>query len=398
MIQKSELLNSLNKIQTIVDIDSQTLNIDGVIKVQDYISTSLRKLSFKINQYQLPKRAPLLVGFREGNIDLTITFICHADTALALNEDSHFRIDHKLMTISGNGVADNKSGVILGLETISALINENQNLPNIYFVSSSNEEEGSIGCHEIFKKIGQASHLILGLEPALSNGNIISSRNGNRWYNIISKGKMAHSGRMEAANLNPVHDLMQLSQQIINLGDQRNKTKINVTSIKTSTFSSNTIPAFCELKLDVRFPSIEFRNKIDELINYYIYNNEYFCANANEHIIRSVNIDDDCPPIPFKNNSEIFTNIYLRNLLGLENKDFEASHSGGAADINYFSNPDNITIDGLGPRGFNMHSRNEFTLISDVLTRRIALTNTLRFLCQKYTHIQGEENGDCKLL
>ena len=124
---------------------------------------------------------------------------------------------------------------------------------------------------------------------------------------------------------------------------------------------------------------------------------ELYCHIANSQIIRSLKINDDCPPMPLKNNHEIFSSIYLRNLLGLENKEYEVDHSGGAADINYFSNTNNITIDGLGPRGFQMHSPKEYTLISDVLTRRIALTNTIRFLCQKYTHIQGEEHGTDQL-
>jgi len=397
MSQNSELLNSINKIQTIVDIDSQTLNVDGVKKVQTFVKSSLVKLGFSITEHNISERAPLLIGKRKGNIDLTISLISHADTALRPTNATTFKIDKEKMLLLGNGVADNKAGIVLGLEAISALIKENQNIPNIFFICSPNEEEGSLGCHEIFRKLGQESQFVLGLEPALSNGNIITSRNGNRWYTITAKGKMAHSGRMESPNLNPAHDLFTLSNQIINTGDIYQKTKVNITSIRSSTHSANTIPEFCEMKVDVRFPSIDFRDKIEQKINHYIYNTPHSCVIANAEIIRAIQIDDDCPPMALKSNHTIFTNVYLRNLIGLENTEYDTDHSGGAADINYFSTNQNITIDGLGPRGRFMHSSNENTTISDVLTRRIALTNTLRFLCQQYTHLQGEEHGNDEL-
>ena len=110
--------------------------------------------------------------------------------------------------IEGPGIADNKGGVFLLLKGLEIFLKLRPN-PNVTLkiVCSPNEETGSIGFQQKFKKIGLASDLILGFEPSLSCGSIIHSRNGNRWYKVTIKGKAAHSGRAHKGHVNAAHDL-----------------------------------------------------------------------------------------------------------------------------------------------------------------------------------------------
>ena len=87
-------------------------------------------------------------------------------------------------------------------------------------------------------------------------------------------------------------------------------------------------------------------------------------------------------------------NYYLNTISQLENKECLAEHSGGAADINYFSRPGLIYIDGLGPKTKGMHTSNEVMDLKSFYSRQYALTEVLEFLNKEPKFLSGDLN-DC---
>ncbi|WP_394826028.1 hypothetical protein [Pendulispora albinea] len=61
----------------------------------------------------------------------------------------------------------------------------------------------------------------------------------------------------------------------------------------------------------------------------------------------------------------------------IEHAEVRADKSNGAADLNYFSAPNAIVLDGLGARGGKMHTSEEFVHLDSLESRARALRELL---------------------
>jgi glutamate carboxypeptidase len=221
LLKPSETLDHDNAfLKTIVNIDSQSKNVNGVNKVQTIISQVLKKSGFQNLLLDNPSQesGKLLTAFYKGKSKKVYTLICHADTALKLNPKNKFNYDPKRKIATGTGIADNKAGVMIAIRGALDFLRQNPN-PNISIrlVCSPNEELGSPGFQNLLQQFGQSSHTILGFEPALNEKDLIHSRNGNRWYQIKTKGQSFHSGRAPSIHLNAAYELSMKIKKIYDL-------------------------------------------------------------------------------------------------------------------------------------------------------------------------------------
>jgi glutamate carboxypeptidase len=333
--------------------------------VQNLIGEELERLDFSTRYYAHPegKFADLLVGERiHSEYSPWINLIAHADTVLP-----SFNIEMGPHIWKGAGIADNKGGVVTLLQTLWNL--KKSPLPyNLRVVISPNEEAGSPGFHELFGKWGKGAFLNLGFEPALENDELIESRNGNRWYEITLKGTSAHAGRAPKGRVNLLH---RLSQLVLNLettlvDDQR--TKFNVASIETPNKRYNVIPDEVTVKIDARFNSFKGREKFHRALMDEMDLAKASCELTGSEVEVSFHIADDCPPMGLSE-THCFNDL-----------PFPFDHSGGAADINYFSTAENLSLDGWGGRGCQLHSKEEWLDIASIFHRAEVLSNWMRTL------------------
>jgi glutamate carboxypeptidase len=377
---------SLKFLEKIVAIDSQTKNISGVNLVQAQFAEKLLAMGFEC-QFILPsnsdKSGNLLIAEKKGRTSETITFIGHADTVFSPTPEFGFEINYAENEITGPGIGDDKGGVVMALSALERFLSSNDDhYYTILFVSSPNEETGSIGFHDVFKKMGERSKIILGLEPALYNGALISSRNGNRWYDIEIRGRSAHAGRFDEPFVNAAHHAAEFISKAHELNDIPNKIKVNIGSIKSGVDRYNVVCDKVEIKLDARFPTYESRDFLHSSLESYLKNTNIECFYTKEKCTFNYQIVDDCPPLPLIKNEDPLTELYLQEIEAIEKKYYCHEHSGGAADINYFYRPGLIYLDGLGPITIGMHTRNEVMKLDSFFTRGQALENILTRLNQ----------------
>jgi glutamate carboxypeptidase len=368
--------HELEFLEQLVSIDSRSKKIEGVQKVQNLLAQKLEGLGFQLNFYKNPthESAELLVGILPGTLQGQVAFIGHADTVLGPSSGHQYRLSADGSELLGPGVADNKGGLLVALRGIAQFLDYHVLRPTFVFVSSPNEELGSLGFHQQFNAIGASSDCVLGFEPALKTGQVLRGRHGNRWYRINIKGRAFHAGRFGEPSVNAAHELAFKITKLSELNCSKRKIKATVGSLKGGTGHFNVVCGEAEFQLDIRFPSLEIRDELHEKILTILNTPHVHCELTGETCQVSYQIEDDCPPMASSLDIDGLTDLYLQSIERVEGAGTTATFTGGAADINYFSTGHNFCLDGLGPIANGMHTVHESLDINSIFTRSRALS------------------------
>lgn len=368
------LSDDLELLTQLCAIDSKTDNTINVQAVLRLVERKLQDLSFDV-QFVASSEDPnqrLLYAKRSGHKNAPhFAFISHADTVFAASE-----CQIKEGWLWGSGVADNKGGIVCALRTIAQLDDlqsENHIMsPHLHFICSCSEETGSLGFHEFFQQIGSICDYVFGFEPATGAGDFISERNGNRWYEVEIEGIGSHAGRFGEPSLNAAHEAAFKTVQWLSVVDESQKMKLNIGSVVGGDGHFNVVCSKVKLKIDMRFPSQQIRDQLHNHFLKVLHHSYTKCAVTEKPTVSSYEIKDDCPAMAKSKNTKILDQLV--HFIGqVEDRSCRHSHSGGAADINYFSHADNICVDGLGPVAVGMHTKQERVEIQSLATRPYAL-------------------------
>ena len=382
----------LNFLKEIVEQSSETKDVQGVFAVQKIIANRLSLLKGDLQwlEPELPNFAPALLvswGSHHQNTN-GVCFISHADTVYSQKELRPFAINEKDGFIYGGGVADNKGGLLiacLALEKLySAGVLAKIKRP-LYFFSSSCEELGSPAFLKFIHEFSPKLSLLLGMEPALSNGNLIKKRRGNRYYTLKSRGNSVHTGRDFVDAANPLGGIVELYKILEELRIKHPRIGISLNGIRSNSFKFNMSPEVIEANLDTRFEKqneIEaFHQDFTSLLEKVV----FYSPNKKNSGKVTFEIVDDCPA--FDTSHAAVSDIEVSRIC-----EFYSKHEGanlqmgdglGASDCCYFYREGLKIVDGLGPRGGKIHSPDEFIEIKSLDSRSSALADYLSWLLLK---------------
>lgn len=373
--KRLDLITRANSwIAELSQFDTQTQNRDEIESAQKFLGSHLTTQGYLVQfeQGECSEYGPLLIASK-GRGSKTITLLGHVDTVLSPDPlNTKIQGDHLI----GPGIADNKGGVALILSTLEYLPESIFENLTIKVVISPSEEMGSPGLHHIFKRVALNSDIVLGFEPALSDGSIIRSRNGNRWYELQVIGEGGHSGRQGRNALNAIHEFSHIAKELHQYHLDNENISINVNSVQSVNDSFNVICDELKAKIDMRFSCFEGRENLHEKFQ------ELLEADHVKNLgigkcTKSFKVHDDCPPMASSAENKWLIDLYNSHLKLLEGKPAPATHSKGAADINYFSTPYNICLDGLGPIGGNLHRKDEYINLDSLWSRSLALVGMI---------------------
>lgn len=370
-------------LEQITSISSETENVDGVNKVQKLLEHKLLELGLETQLIENPDKninsGKLLTAHYRPEKKKFITLVCHADTVYPLTKNPFVNKDDG--KIYGSGIIDNKGGIIVGLYATQKLIEENLQLEDygLRFICSPNEERGSPGLHKYFKEYAKSSDYILGLEPALDNGDIISSRKGNRWYDISVEGHSAHAGRNHCEGVNACSELAIQISKIHTLTDYSQDITVNVGKISGGE-KHNIVSDKAYAQIDVRFPCFDTRALIGDKITNILEQRNVTNRKQTKACSVHYKITDDCPPLAPTSSSKKLFNVYKDIIQKHENISISERAVGGAADANYFSSEGKTILDGLGPIGKGMHTDNEYIEINSLQTRGDSLFDLIKHI------------------
>lgn len=355
----------LSQLRFLAEIDTETGKANGISTTQNWIASQLRELSFEVTI----DNNGLLVAERKGTSPKIVTLLTHVDTVLAAKP---LAVEGKV--VKGSGVIDAKGGVLVAIEGLRRYLKDRNSAFGLRFVSSSSEEIGSPKLIESFRSLSKSTWLVLGFEPALDSGSIVTSRRGNRWYKITVTGKESHAGRAHREGINACRELAIKLEKLSKLTDYGRDVTVSIGHFEGGKDKYNVVCGHAEAKVDIRFSTIKESARMKTEV---------------ERILRTADIKgstttfevvDDLPPFSATKESKKVADLYLKGAASIEGRPIEATNSGGGADSNFFARDGLMILDGLGPYGGRMHTEDEFLHLPSMESRSEALARFLRVL------------------
>lgn len=374
--ENSDLLRKL------VEIPSGSAQVEGVERVQKIVSQELEVLGFKIERVADASHhaADLLIATKPGLGPQYITLVMHADTVFDLAPDqAGVKMSGDQKTAMGPGITDDKGGIVVALGGLKRFFAKNNGSTyGLRVVCSPNEEVGSTGFAPLFQDIAKNSFLIMGFEGALEDGSLVSSRRGNRWYDIKAAGREAHPGREHKVGANACVELSRKLDRLSGFTDYEKDVTVSVGHMSGGKDKYNIICGAAEAKVDTRFSTLQDGNLLHERILKVLGQTTVRAASDGFGVKTSFDIADYSPPFAVTDESRKYLARYLQALKEVEKKSYTYMPSGGTADTNLFGIPGAVILDGLGPIGGKMHTADEFIDLSSLETRSEAFVVFLK--------------------
>lgn len=185
----------------VVNINSGTLNKEGVRTVGKLMADEFDKLGFKTEWVTLPdslNRAGHLVATRQGKRGKKLFLIGHLDTVFekSLAMEPYTRVNDS--TASGQGVNDMKGGDVLIIAALKAL--QAQKLLDdtsitIYFTGDE-ESSGGPESRRDFIQRARTCDFALAFEGAQGLNSVTTGRRGSSGWTLNVKARTGHSSRI----------------------------------------------------------------------------------------------------------------------------------------------------------------------------------------------------------
>lgn len=369
---------SLKLLEKAVNINSGTMNFEGVQQVGELFKTELEKLGFdaRLTSGEAFGRAGHLVATREGKSGLKLLLIGHLDTVFEL--DSPFQkfsmINDSIM--KGPGVADMKGGDVVIILAMQAL-HEAGVLDNMSVkIVMTGDEEKSGDPLELSKKdlvdAAKWADVALGFENGDGNPEtIVVSRRGSAGWKLEVTGNPAHSSQIftEKVGVGAIYETARiLNEFYVQLSLEENLTFnpgfiVGGTSLDlkedgtggTALGKTNVVAQSALVRGDIRAISKEQLSSAKRTMSTILTKN-YPETKA------TLSFDDGgYPPLALeKGNSELLEYYNELSLdLGFGNVYAVNPRNAGAADISFTSGEVEMAVDGLGLSGADDHTVNE---------------------------------------
>ena len=356
----------LSRLQLLVNIDSGTGQSEGVEQIMQYLLAWVSDLGFTVSMHPTEQYGPNLVASRRGKGHVRLLVVGHVDTVYARGAaiTRPFQIRDGLA--SGPGIIDMKSGLLMGIYAVKALIDTNfEEYGEITFLFNNDEEVGSPGSTSLFREIAPRIDIALVLEPSRSAEVITRARKGADKYVMDVTGVPAHSGAEPHRGRSAVIELAHKMIAVHQLNSMFPGVTFNVTRISSSE-PLNVVPDAARCHISVRAYDEHGLNLAYETL---------------EHIVSGSVVPGTHTRLartrgraPYIATPEVLRLVEEAQqegqALGLT---IVAESKGGVSDANSLVGVGIPTLDSLGPVGGGMHDLNREYLRIDSLPVRGAL-------------------------
>jgi glutamate carboxypeptidase len=356
----------LSRLQLLVNIDSGSGQSEGVEQIMQHLQAWVSDLGFTVSLHPAGQYGPNLVASRRGTGHMRLLVVGHVDTVYARGAviTQPFQIRDDLA--SGPGIIDMKSGVLMGMYAVKALIDTNfEEYGEITLLFNNDEEVGSPGSAPLFREIAPHIDVALVLEPSRSAEIITQARKGADKYVMDVTGVPAHSGAEPHRGRSAVIELAHKMIAVHQLNSMFPGVTFNVTRISSSE-ALNVVPDAARCHISVRAYDEHGLNLAHETL---------------EHIVAGSSVPGTHTRLAHTRGRAPYTPTpaMLRlveqaqqegQALGLH---ILAERKGGVSDANLLVGAGVPTLDSLGPVGGGMHDLNREYLRIDSLPVRGAL-------------------------
>jgi glutamate carboxypeptidase len=343
----------------VVEINSFTYNIDGVIETAEKLIEIGKKLGINLEKYYPDENSETfhLISGKELNSDF-FGIVGHFDTVHP-PEDGFLKIKEKDDKLIGPGVNDMKGGLIVALYSIYVLKTFGINIP-IKIIFNCDEEIGSKTSRDFIMREFQGAKCVFVFEAGRPENNIVYERKGVIELKLKYIGKPSHAGESPEEGINSI---VEMSDKILKLYDLNGRLEgltVNPGIIKGGT-ARNVIPSWTETIFDIRFKKLSEKEDIFEMIEEII----------NDTLLKGIKADYELkshrPPMELMKKTEKYIQLYqnVGTEIGMK---IGLASSGGVSDANLMNGIAPV-IDGLGPVGMYPHTQKEFIIKESLMDR-----------------------------
>jgi glutamate carboxypeptidase len=272
------------------------------------------------------------------------------------------RVDGDKLT--GPGVLDMKSGIVLMFEALTALKNWHGQLPRaVTVLLVSDEEVGSDSSRAITESLAKKSAAVLVIEPSYGpHGAVKTARKGVGEYQVKVTGKPSHAGLDFEKGVNAIVELAHQVERIAGFTDLKKNLTVNV-GIVSGGSRTNVVPGEAIAQVDVRIARMKDAAGIDKKMR----SLRPFNRKCKIEVTGGINR----PPMERTVGVAALYDKAVEIAAGLGWKLREAA-VGGGSDGNFTAGLGIPTLDGLGAVGDGAHAPHEHIVVSE-LPKRAAL-------------------------
>lgn len=369
--QTFNLNQYLEELKPLINLDCGTYTPAGVSKVADIMTEKYQRLGWQVSRQKFDEKVgPGLLATNKPDAQAyDIMLIGHMDTVFPEGTVAEWSMTTDHENAYGPGVADMKSGLLNIFRAVSGLPKDVVDRLSICVCMNPDEEIGSIYSGEWLKSVAQKSRYVLVGEAARADGSLVKARKGLAAYKVEFKGKAAHAGNEPEKGISAITEL---AYWITTLNKETNfatGTTLNF-GVVSGGSAANVVPDYATTDLDIRFWNNDDYASLEEKI-------EQLITNPSLAGIE-VKITREAYKPAFRPNEGTEQLMALIERTGQDmglNITWQAV--GGGSDANLTGALGVPTIDGLGPIGGAMHSRNEFLVLDSIEPRLTLLRNVL---------------------
>lgn len=367
-LAQSEFLTSL---ETLVNIDSGTGELDGITQVENLVVEQLKSVGAHIETSNAtPSAGRNILATIQGTGKGKILLLAHSDTVFKKGTAAQRPFKIVGGRAYGPGVMDDKGGILLGIEALKILREMNfQNFGTITFLINPDEEKGSRGSQEFIQQTAKQHNFALVLEFGSPEDKVTSWRKGIGNYGFEVKGRAAHAGAEPEKGCNALLEAAHQVLQLSHLGNRTKQTTVNFTVFQAGD-RLNIIPDFATVQADVRVLDAQEYVRLERDFRQISQNKLLPCT--------EIKVFSNRGRPPFAPNSKTDALVKLAQAvyreIGLK---LGVEGSGGGTDGNYAVAVGTATLDALGPVGGGAHSPDEYIDLERIAPRIYLLTKLL---------------------
>ena len=357
-------------LEQLVNVNSHTRNVAGVVQVANLIKSALADCSLTLSTHQQEQLGEhLCFSTKAAHGRRSILLIGHHDTVFPQGSFEGF---HRGADIArGPGVLDMKGGLAIVISVLQTLNEAGllETLP-VRFISVSDEEIGSPTSQAWLRELARNAQCALVFEAGRPGDAIVTARRGSGSALVTAHGKAAHAGNALLEGKNAIWALARFVDLAQQLNGSIAGASLNVGLVRGGS-ARNTVPDLAHCELDLRFSDKHGQEALAAGLT------QAAEAAALEGTQIEVAVTVARSPWARTEGSAALAARYGQSQLEAGLLVNEVGLIGGGSDANTVGALGVPTIDGLGPRGLGFHTREEHIEVASLALKAEAL---LRFL------------------
>jgi glutamate carboxypeptidase len=266
----------------------------------------------------------------------------------------------------GPGVLDMKAGLVQMFHALASL----QSLDGVCALVTGDEEVGSPTSRKLIEETARTCAAALVLEAAADEkGTLKTARKGTSRYEVVVHGHAAHAGQEPHRGVNAAVEAAHQVLAVVGIGAAMGAVGaahpvLGVSTVTPTLLSAgstrNTVPAQARVAVDVRVPTVNAQEWIDE----FMHELTARTPGARLEILGGA----QRPPMEPASSADLFS-LAFRVAAELGQESLRAAAVGGASDGNYTAAAGCPTLDGLGAVGGGAHADTEYVEVARMIPR-----------------------------